>query len=185
MGTTTSYDDERIKRYRENKGKAIQRIEDLSDRGDINVDELIREATEWYPGQPTWMLLQDIQRQAVVYWNVIETLKRVEPRTPNFVDAAMIKNRYVWLRLVPEDNKWPNPDDSGLINWAFNKIEKYRRALVDIVRTRSIDLMRELNFDPRVQVTFEVTISFPPGVTIGMALRARILPLARLQREGD
>ena len=97
----------------------------------------------------------------MIYSNIIEEVKT------KGTSAADIRVRYETLDLVPA-NILPNPDGSWIINKSLDKIDKFRKALVDIVRTRAAQLVRELNFDVSLSVTFQVTLGVPPSVAVSV-----------------
>jgi hypothetical protein len=113
------------------------------------------------PKRPLWHLVEDIQRQAMVYMNIIDQLKSGEAPT-------MIKPRSEELHLVPV-NTLPNPNGLRLLNWALDKIERYREALVDIVKRHGRTLLfDDLNFARELTPSVALEIGFPPAVSIGV-----------------
>ena len=113
------------------------------------------------PKRPLLHLVQDMQRQAMVYMNIIEQLKSGKEPTD-------IRTRFEELQLVPADTV-PNPNGRRLLNWALNKIERYREALVDIVKRLGRNLLFEdLKFAQKHSLTVELQLGVSPAVSIGV-----------------
>jgi hypothetical protein len=146
-------------------------IERQSDAGAINLDELLRLYHRKYD-RPVLMLAQDLQTRALIYYNVVEALKLAT----NVEDAArMLKLRYEELGLInKQDNRWPNPLGDWLMRHSLDKLSQFRHAMLELLRTRSRQLLTELNFDPTLAVSFQLAlgthtsfgISVQPEVTV-------------------
>jgi hypothetical protein len=55
------------------------------------------------------------------------------------------------------------------LNWALDKIERYREALVDIVKRHGRTLLfDDLNFARELTPSVALEIGFPPAVSIGV-----------------
>lgn len=142
--------EERSERHR----KLIQEIERQSDAGAINLDELIRRYHQEYD-RPTLMLAQDLQERAMIYSNVVESLKQA----PEVETAARtLKKRYEELGLIGQENQWPNPLGSRLMRHALDKLSQFRNAMLELLRTRGRQLLRELNFDPSLAVALQLSL---------------------------
>ena len=136
-------------------------LENYSDTEAIEIEPLLSKYKEWYSSdRPLWRLIEDLQRQAMVYANIIEQLK--SGRT-----AEEIRARFEKMELVPVD-KLPNPHEDQLLTKAFNKVSQYRMALVEIVRQYGRQLMTELSFEVGLTVTVGVNVGFPPSVLIAV-----------------
>jgi hypothetical protein len=152
----------------------VWEIERQSDVGAINLDELLRRYHEKYD-RPALMLAQDLQVRALVYQNVVEALKAAKDINAT---ARDLKARYEELGLIKEnDNQWPNPLGDWLLRRSLDKLSQFRHAMLELLRTRSRQLLRELNFDPTLAVAFQLSlgtnmsfgISVQPEVTVTRA----------------
>jgi hypothetical protein len=118
------------------------------------------------PERPLWHLVQDMQRQAMVYTNIIDQLKAGE-------EPADIKRRFEDLHLVPVGTL-PNPDGLRLLNRALDKIERYRKALIDIVKRHGRTLVfDDLEFARELSPSVALEIGFPPSISIGVEFSGR------------
>jgi len=61
--------------FRETRDKLIERLEQQTDAGAVNVNEMVRLYSREYD-QPILTLMEDMQTQATVYYNVFEDLKK-------------------------------------------------------------------------------------------------------------
>ncbi|HEX5837395.1 MAG TPA: hypothetical protein VFY26_06165 [Anaerolineales bacterium] len=138
----------------------IEKLESTSDEEDINIEQLLNEYRQLYTGQPVWRLVQDIQRQTMIYTNIIEQLKEGK-------SAATIRLQLEGLELVPSGTL-PNPDVPELLNKAFMKIGRYRRAMVEIVKRFGGEMLQELSFEVGLTVSVGVDLGFPPAMTIAV-----------------
>ncbi len=116
--------------------------------------------------RPLWQLVEDIQRQAMLYSNIIELLKSGK-------SAEEIRSTIEGLGLVPT-GKLPNPNVPALLNKAFNKVAQYRRALVEIIKGYGGALLNELSFEVGRTISVGVSIGFPPAVTIAVEHTATV-----------
>jgi hypothetical protein len=140
--------------------EGIHKLEQYGDTEDLNIELLLKEYAILYPKRPLWQLVEDIQRQAMIYSNIIELLKDGKP-------AQEIRSTIESLALVPE-GKLPNPNIPALLAKAFNKVAQYRRALVEIIRHYGGPLLNELSFEVGYTISVGVNIGFPPAITIAM-----------------
>jgi hypothetical protein len=149
----------------------VWEIERQSDAGAINLDELLRRYHKEYD-RPALILAQDLQTRALIYHNVIEALKEAT----NVEEVArMLKMRYEQLGLInKQENRWPNPLGDWLMRHSIDKLNQFRHAMLELLRTRSRQLLRELNFDPTLAVSFQLSlgtntsfgISVQPEITV-------------------
>ena len=63
------------KQFRGTRDKLIERLEQQTDAGAVNVNEMVRLYSREYD-QPILTLMEDMQTQATVYYNVFEDLKK-------------------------------------------------------------------------------------------------------------
>jgi hypothetical protein len=121
---------------------------------------LIKEYRLLHSWRPLWQLVEDIQRQAMIYSNIIELLKSGK-------SVQEIRSTIEGLDLLPE-GKLPNPNMPALLTKAFNKVAQYRRALVEIIKGYGGALLNELSFEFGHTISVGVSIGFPPAVTIAV-----------------
>ena len=141
--------------------KGIKYLEqNIKDPPDIT--NILTEYRQLYPtpDRPLRRLVEDIERQAMVYTNIIDQLKSGKT-------AAEIKERFDELDLVLPGTL-PNPSLTRLLDTAFDKVSQYRKALVEIVRVHGRELLDELNFEWKLTASVGVNIGFPPAVTIAV-----------------
>ena len=129
----------------------ILELEKQSRCSDMNVEYLVNFYKRYYPGEAVWRLVQDINRQLLVYHNIVEELKReysnlpVQQTSPPLekpspvannleARARFIKEKYETLKLLPE-GELPNPFFDWSLETAFNKIRNYSKDLVKIARS--------------------------------------------------
>lgn len=136
----------------------IQILEDRIETA--TAEQLVIEYRRLYPERPVWCLVEDIQRQAMVYMNIIEQLKWGVP-------ASNIKPHLENLGLVPQGTL-PNPNRPALLDRAFERISRYRETLVDVVRRFGGDLLNELHFEQSLAATVQVNVGFPLSVSVGV-----------------
>ena len=122
------------------------------------VDRYRREYPEW----PLWQLVQDMQRQAMVYRNIIEQLKSGDR------DAGDVKAHFEdTLGLVPSGTL-PNPVMRTAIERAFKKVMRYGTTLVVFVRDHGQELLsNELDVGTEHTVTIQVLVGLSPTLTLG------------------
>jgi len=87
-----------LKQFRETRDKLIERLEQQTDAGAVNVNEMVRLYSREYD-QPILTLMEDMQTQATVYYNVFEDLKKGSVSEDS---AGVLKDRYVSLGLNSE-----------------------------------------------------------------------------------
>ena len=138
----------------------IDKLENFEDSIEIDIEELLKVYKRIYPDRPIWKMIEDIQRQAMLYTNIIELLKSGK-------SASMIRSKFEALGLMPQDIL-PNPDVPALLTKAFNKVSQYRKALVEIIKRYGGKLLNELRFEVGLTVGVGVSIGFPPAVTISV-----------------
>jgi len=141
-------------------------LEKEADSPDMNIEHLVNLYKEHYPGDGVWRLTQDINRQVLVWQNIIEDLKR----SSNVKDTAKsLKVKYEQeLKLLPqgtlENPSWLWDIDSG-----FEKLRNYSKGLVKIARTFGTELLLELKVQAGVGITttIQVQLGLPPALTLG------------------
>jgi hypothetical protein len=133
---------------------AVERLEGMSDAGWLSVDQLLVHY-QTHSEHPLLDLIQDIQTQIAVYQNVFEALKKPNAGQNVVTD---LRQRSMELGLIPATNQWPNPDGRGLMNRALDKLSKYQKALLDILRERERQLRQELHFTGAFAVGFQLSL---------------------------
>jgi hypothetical protein len=126
----------------------------------LDVEQVLKEYTALHAKQPLWRLIEDIQRQALLYANIIELLKHDK-------SAEQIRLKMEELGLVPPGTL-PNPNMPALLSRALDKIAQYRRALVELIRRYGGELLNELEFEAGLTISVGVNIGFPPSVAIAV-----------------
>jgi hypothetical protein len=146
--------------------EGIEAIEAASEKaGELDVDELLKDYKKLYP-DPIWRLVEDIERQAMLYTNIIEQIKDGK-------EASEIRTQFENLGVLP-GAKLPNPNVPALLQKAFDKVATYRRALVEIVKRFGGELLNELSFQLERTVSVGVNIGFPPSVSIAVEHTAQV-----------
>ena len=156
----------------------IRKLEEEVEKGDLDVDSLLEHYKKTF-ARPTWQLVLDIERQAMIHTNIIEQLKDGKPASlirqtlgePH--ERETLAGPSVSLGLVPEEYL-PNPNGPLLLTRAFDKVARYRDALVDIVRNHGAALLEELSFEVGRTVTVGVNVGFPPSISLGVEHTAQI-----------
>jgi hypothetical protein len=149
----------------------IAKLEEVADTADLNIDQLLKEYRVLYAQRPLWRLVEDIQRQAMIYTNIIELLKQGQ-------SAQTIREKMEELGLVPP-GKLPNPNVPALLTKALNKIAQYRRALVEIIKRYGGEILNEMEFETGLTISVGVAIGFPPAVTIAVERTATTQTITR------
>jgi hypothetical protein len=144
----------------------IYKLESYPESIDIDIDELLKIYKQVYPDRPLWKMIEDIERQAMLYTNIIELLKSGKP-------ASTIRKNFEALDLMPP-NILPNPNVPALLTKAFNKVSQYRKALVEIIKRYGGELLNELSFEVGLTVSVGVDVGFPPSITIAVEHTATI-----------
>lgn len=146
--------------------QGIRKLEQYGDTEEIDVEQMVKEYGLLHSRRPLWLLVEDIQRQAMIYSNIIELLKSGK-------SAQEIRSTIESLDLLPE-GKLPNPNMPALLTKAFNKVAQYRRALVEIIKGYGGALLNELSFEVGHTISVGVSIGFPPAVTIAVEHTATV-----------
>jgi hypothetical protein len=146
--------------------EGIEKLERLTEDPDVSfaVDDAVREYRKLYPN-PIWRLVEDIERQAMLYSNIIEQIK-------TGIDAKTVRERFQTLGVLP-GAILPNPNVPALLQKSFDKVSAYRRALVDIVKKYGGELLNELSFELERTVSVGVNIGFPPSLSIAVEHTAK------------
>jgi len=160
-------------------------LEDETQKADMNIEFLVEQYKQVLPHEPVWSLVQDIHRQAAIYNNILEEIKKFPRELPSQVDgtteaqqygdkfARDIKAKYEKLGLVPE-NFLPNPLLDRLTEYVLDKLDRSTKALVKLIHGYGSDLLQELRFRPGVTVALQVQVGWPPTVTVGVERTAGI-----------
>jgi hypothetical protein len=167
----------------------IRALEDAVETGDLDVVALLEQYKKEYP-RPHWQLVTDIQRQALIHYNIIEALKQGQTPTeirqrfgaaPELPDddeheaPSPTPNREPRLSLVPEAYL-PNPNGLALLRTSFEKVGRYRDALIAVVRDHGAPLLAELSFQVGYTTTVSVNVGLPPSVSFGIEYTAQTTP---------
>ena len=140
----------------------MEELERQADFSDMNVEHLIKLYKRKYPGEALWMLTQDMNKQALIWYNVIETLKRGDTN-----ERSQMKKRYEEeLKLLPEQ-ALSNPLWTFDVDKAFNRVRNYAKGMLKIARSHAMELLTELNVEPGTTTTVQVELGFPPSLTLG------------------
>lgn len=140
----------------------IKALEKEAENSEMNIDSLVRTYKKTYPGDAVWMLMQDINRQALIWSNIIETLK-----SGSQTDIESMKGRYQKdLQILPE-RSLSNPNWLFDVDRAFDKVRNYSKGLLKLARSYSLELLAELNVEIGTAAKIEVELGFPPTMTIG------------------
>lgn len=138
--------------------RGISCIEDLtSDTYDkLDIAEIFRRYYEYHSEKADWKLLTHLQRQAMVYANIIEQVKAGR-------SAPDIRRQFEELELVPP-GVLPNPH--GLLDFAFRKLDKFREGMVDFVKHRGKEFLAQLSLEFGLTVGIGVGLGFPPSISL-------------------
>jgi hypothetical protein len=138
--------------------RGIGSIEELtSDTYDkLDIGEIVRLYFEYHQEKADWKLLTHLQRQAMVYANIIEQVKAGR-------SAPDIRRQFEELELVPP-GVLPNPH--GLLDFAFRKIDRLREAMVDFVKHRGKEFLEQLSIEFGLTVGIGVGLGFPPSISL-------------------
>ncbi len=147
----------------------IELIEKEALCDDMNIEHLVNEYRRSFPGQAVWRLSQDIQQQAFIWYNVLETLKKNGP------GKARPTGLKEWYEKTGQDGIGALPTGSLSNPWwqwdldqGFKRLRNYSKGLVKLARTFSVELLAELNFEASIGSSVEVQLGFPPALTIGV-----------------
>jgi hypothetical protein len=138
-------------------------LEEEADSEEINIDHLVKLYKHKHPGEAVWSLSQDINRQALIWFNVLETLKRGDANQR----AGLKKDYEEILQLLPEGSL-SNPNWPFDVDRAFDKLRNYSKGLLKLARSYAMELLAELNVQPDITATVQVQLGLPPSLTIGM-----------------
>jgi hypothetical protein len=127
---------------------------------DIDVDALVLYYRLHYGGNPLWQLVEDMQKQAMFWTNVIERLKAGD--TPTSIRKRFGDDLGLVLRGIP------NPNVTGALNRALDKVSKYRRAMVEFIRKHGGAFLEELSMEAGLTVGLGVQLGFPPAVVLSI-----------------
>ena len=120
--------------------------------------EIIHQYRILHSDKPLWYLVEDIQQQAMIYANITEQLKSGK------TDSDIRLRFETDLELV---RGVPNPH--ALMDWALNKLKKYRRAFLDLVSEYGVELLKELSFSAGLTATLGAELGFPQiTVSVGV-----------------
>ncbi len=135
----------------------------------MNIDYLLNLYKKTYPGDALWMLVQDMNRQAFVWYNVAERIKCSKP--------GEISGLKEWfedqLMALPKDSL-TNPTWWLDLDKAFERMRNYSKALLKIARSYSLEPLAELNVEVGVAAIVEVQLGLPPALTIGFERSASV-----------
>jgi hypothetical protein len=138
--------------------RGIGYIEELTsdtyDKPDIR--KLVEHYIEHHQEQADWKLLTHLQRQAMVYANIIEQMKAGR-------SAPDIRRQFEEFELVPQ-GVLPNPH--GLLDHAFRKTDKLRELMIDFVKHRGKEFLAKLSIDFGLTVGIGVELGFPPSISL-------------------
>lgn len=139
----------------------LDELEEQADSGEMNIDYLLKLYKQQYPGEAVWALIQDINRQALVWYNVLEALKSSPKQRAN------LKEDYEdHLQLLPKGSL-SNPIWPFDVDRAFEKLKNYSKSLLKIARSYTQELLTELNVESGITATFQVQL-MPPSLNIGI-----------------
>src|SRR5919112_5958174 len=137
----------------------LRALEDEVEAGELDVEALLKRYKKEF-ARPHWQLVKDIEPQALIHYNIIEALK--DGKSPQeikriFAEApepppgrdespgqAQQNQGEPRLGLVP-DAYLPNPHGLEMLRKAFDKLERYRDALIQIVLNYGAALLQELS----------------------------------------
>jgi hypothetical protein len=140
----------------------LNQLEEQADFGEMNIDYLVKLYKQKYPGEAVWALVQDINRQALIWYNVLETLKRSPEQRANLREVYEDH-----LQLLPKGSL-SNPFWPFDVDRAFEKLKNYSKGLLKLARSYTLELLAELNVEPGITATVQVQLGLPPSLTIGM-----------------
>src|SRR5262245_42452946 len=140
----------------------LEELEEQADSGEMNIDYLVKLYKQQYPGEAVWALVQEINRQALVWYNVVETLKRSPEQRAN-----LRKDYEEHLQLLPK-RSLSNPNWLFDVDRAFEKLKNYSKGLLKVARSYTLELLAELNVEVGITATVQVQLGLPPSLTIGM-----------------
>ena len=140
----------------------IAELEEQADSSEMNIDYLVKLYKQKHPGEAVWALIQDINRQALVWYNVVERLKRGPSQCTN------LREDYEdHLQLLPPGSL-SNPIWPFDVDRAFEKLKNYSKGLIKIARSYTLELLTELNVEAGIAVSVQIELGLPPSLTIGM-----------------
>ena len=154
------------------------------DKDNIDIEHLVNFYKKHYSDQPVWRLAQDIQQQALLYYNIIEELKKCEFPAPSpgppQLEEQRAEERFSRLEAKVADVRWkyeqglrlvdpgtlPNPLADRAVETALKYLRKLSRGLLGLVRSSALILLEDVGVDPKLGGV-ELSVAFwPPGVTM-------------------
>ena len=154
----------------DNSDTGIEKLERATQESNFDVKQMLEEYRKLH-AQPLWRLVEHIQQQAMMYTNIIEQIKRGDT-------AVDVRKRFEDLGLMPS-GVLPNPSIPALLTKALGKVAIYRRALIDIVKNLSGELLNELDFEIESKVSVGVNVGFPPSIHIAVEHAAKTKTVVR------
>jgi hypothetical protein len=166
----------------------LRALEDAVETGELDVEAFLERYKKEF-ARPHWQLVQDIERQALIHYNIIEALK--DGKTPQEIKRIFAEApepspdhddnpRQVQkdqgeprLGLVPSAYL-PNPHGLEMLRKAFDKLERYREALIQIVLGYGAALLKELSVRLASTATVSVNLGVLPSVSVGIEYTAEI-----------
>jgi hypothetical protein len=146
----------------EERQNLLAELERQAENSDMNIDHLLSLYKQQFPGEALWRLTQDINRQALIWSNIIEQIKRSSDPEATAQDMKR-KFETEYEVIIPGTiDFWPWD-----LEKAFDKVRNYSKGLLTIAARRGVELLREINVQTGVTATVQVQLSIPPGLTIG------------------
>jgi hypothetical protein len=103
-------------------------------------------------------MIEHLQRQAMVYTNIIEQIKSGR-------SATDVRQQFEELELVPS-RILPNPSAKRMLDFCFKKISRYRQVMVDFVETRGNDFITRLSDEVGLAAGLGLELGFPPAISL-------------------
>jgi len=150
----------------------IYKLESYSQTEEIDVKQLLEAYKQDNRKRPVWDMVEDIQRQAMLYANIIELLKSGK-------SAAAIRSKFEGELGLMREGTLPNPNVPAQLTKAFQKISQYRKALVEIIKRFGGELLNELSFEVGLTVSVGVSVGFPPAVIISVEHTATVQEITK------
>ena len=141
-------------------------MERTTDLGELDIEEVFAFYQHEYEEQADWKLIEHLQRQALVYTNIIEQLKGGR-------SAAIIRLTFEQLDLVLP-GVLPNPNGNRLLNYAFDKLSKYKQGMIDFARTRGTAFVGTLSTEVGLAASIGVELGWSPAFQINFQSQAGV-----------